>query len=182
MRLRREAPEGQGSALPGVEHAEHAQLGTQVSGVGRDLLQGAGAFTEQPCVENLLMRPDQRPQFLGHGEGHQEIRHGQQLAVLASDPLRGLGVTALRTGAMMAGVIGVVKLAAVAAIELAAQSGRATGEDGRHGPAVGRQELVAELRLVRGPMAAEDFRQRDHGLSAARPGGELPVPRACAPR
>jgi hypothetical protein len=56
----------------------------------------------------------------GDGEGDQIIGEGQESAALSVQPRGGIGVTALRTGPMVAGVIGKVELAAIAAEHLPA--------------------------------------------------------------
>ena len=41
--------------VPGMEHAEEADLGSEMGGIVRDLLQGFGAGPEQQTVDDLLV-------------------------------------------------------------------------------------------------------------------------------
>jgi len=47
-------------------------------------------------------------QLFGDGEGDQIIGQGQEPAPLTLQPVRGVGIAALRTGPMVAGVISIV--------------------------------------------------------------------------
>src|SRR3989442_2532703 len=102
------------------------------------------------------MRANESAQLLGDGEGDQIIGQGQQATALTLQPRGGVGMAALRTGPMVAGVIDKVELAAVAAEELAAQRGRATRDNGGDGAPMRGQHTRTELPLVRRPVAAHD--------------------------
>jgi hypothetical protein len=73
-------------------------------------------------------------------------------------------MAALVAGPMTAGMAGEMSLPTVAAIELPALSGRATTQNGRHGPTMREGNGVPEARVVGGPMTAENLRQFDHGF------------------
>ena len=125
-------------ATPGVEHAQHPQLRPQPTGIAGQLLQRPGTGGKQQIQPHLRMRPEEEPQLFGHGKGDQEVRHGQQEAgTLALEPVVGIGLPALRTVPVIAGMIAVVKARTVG-----------TGEDV---PAQGRgattQDLVQDLSL-----------------------------------
>jgi len=62
---------------------------------------------------------------------------------------------------MVAGVISKVELATVAAEQLAAQRGSAATDNGGHGVSMRRQQTRAKLPLIRRPVPAQDFGQRD---------------------
>ncbi len=104
---------------PGLKHRQQAQLSAQIFVVATDVEQGPGAVSEQEVVEEFLVGADECAQLSGDGEGDQIIRQGQESAALSFQPLGGIGVAALRTGPMVAGVIGKVELATVAAEQLA---------------------------------------------------------------
>ena len=123
----------------------------------------AGALAQQQRVKNLLVGADNFAQPFRHGEGDQVIRHGQEFAALALQPLGGIGVAAPGTGAVMAGVISEVLPATLTLVELAAQRRRAAGQKGGHGAAVRRQQPRAELPLIRRPVPAQDFGQGNQG-------------------
>ena len=148
-------------ARPGLEHGDQADLGAEVFVVAGDLAQGSGALPQQHGVEVLLVGADDLAQLSRHGEGDQVIGDGQQLAALTFEPLGGIGMAALGTGAVIAGVIGIVLLAAVAPVELTAQCGGAAGENGGDGAPVRRQQARAILPLIRRPVPAQDFGQWD---------------------
>ena len=91
-------------ARPGLKHRQQAQLGAQVFVLACDVEQGAGAVPEQERIEDFLMRANQSAQLPGDGEGDQIIGQGQEAAALSIQPRGGVGVAALRTGPMVAGV------------------------------------------------------------------------------
>jgi hypothetical protein len=128
------------TSSPSVEHAEESQFGAEVFGMGGDVLQGGCAFPQEQPVACLLMGAQPWAECFGHREGDQVIRDRQEFALLLLDPKSRIGFAALRTGAVIAGVVDKMLLAAVwAAIELPAQSGSATSQDCLHCPAVGGQ-------------------------------------------
>jgi len=118
-------------ATPGVEDTQHAQLGSQPAGIGGQILQRLGAGGKEQVQGDLLMRADEAPQFLGHGEGDQEVRDGQEQArPLALKPVVGVGLTALRTVPVVTRMIAVEKARAGWTLEELATQGRgAAGED-----------------------------------------------------
>jgi len=118
-------------ATPGVEHAQHAQLRAQPAGIAGQILQGAGTGGKEQVQPNLGMRPEEVPQRLGHRESDQEVRCGQQESgTLALKPVVGIGLTALRTVPVVAGMIAVVKARTVGTLEeLSAQGRGATAQD-----------------------------------------------------
>ena len=110
---------------PGVEHAQHAQLRAQALGVGGEVLQGLGAGGKEQVQRDLEMRADEPPQLFRDGEGDQEVRHGKQESrPLAFQPRVGVGLAALRTVAVVAGMIVVVKARTVRTLEELAAQGR----------------------------------------------------------
>jgi len=86
---------------------------------------------EEQVVGGLGVRSEELAAQLGRqGEGHQEIRHGDELLQFARDPAGGGLPPALRTGLVIAGVPGEVNVPATwAGKSLAAQRrGAAMGE------------------------------------------------------
>src|SRR3989454_7819402 len=65
--------------------------------------------------------------FRSHGKGKQEIGHRQQARLVFFHPRAGLGMAAPGTGPMVTGLISVVRLSALAAVELSAAHGRQIG-------------------------------------------------------
>src|SRR6185369_9565717 len=92
-------------------------------------------------------------QTLGHREGDEVVGHRQQFELLALDPLGGIGLPALRTGPMVAGMIDKMSpLAVDTLIDLSPQSAGAAGQDGLNRPAMGGKHLSAKLPEVGRPM------------------------------
>ena len=107
------------------------------------------------------MGANESAQLLGDGEGDQIIGQGQESASLSIQPGGGVGVAALWTGPVVAGVKGEVMAAALAAEELAAQGGGATGDNGGEGAPMRRQQTGAKLPLIRRPVPAHNLGQSD---------------------
>ena len=123
-------------AAPGVQDAGEAEFGAAVFG-GADVLEGGGALAQEQRIESFGMAQAKAAEFLGQGEGDHEVGHGQQPGFLFGGPDLLVERAALRAGAVVATVIGVVLFrAAVALIESAAEGGRAAREDAPHGPVV----------------------------------------------
>ena len=118
-------------ARPGMEHAQHSQLRAQAFGIGRQVLQGLDAGGKEQVQAEAQMGADEKPEGFGHGEGDQEVRDWkEQTLLLARQPIQGVGVAALRTMPVIAGMIAVVELVAVRTTkELASQDGSAAEQD-----------------------------------------------------
>jgi hypothetical protein len=94
-------------------------------------------------------------QFLGHGEGDQEVGRGQKQArPLALEPVVGVGLTALRTMPVVAGMIAVVQAGALRALEeLAPQRRGATAQDLLQDLSLAPRHGGAEAcQIIRGPL------------------------------
>lgn len=150
-------------ARPGLEHGEDAKLRAEVLVLAPDVEQRCCGLADQERVEDFLVGTDDGAQLFGHGERDQVVGHGQQAPALFGQPLRGIGVAALGTGPVIAGVIDQLAPAAVATVELRAQCRSAAGEDGLDGAPMRRQQTGAKLAFIRRPVAAQDCGQRDHG-------------------
>ena len=146
-------------ARPGLQNSEQSQFGAKVFMVARDILQRTGALSDEQRIEILLVGADQRAEFRRDGEGHKRVRDGQEPLALASQPFRGVGVAALGTSAMIAGVIGKMLAPALAPEELTSERGGAAFENGSDGAPVRRPQAGAKLPFIRRPMAAQDFGQ-----------------------
>ena len=136
---------------PGVQNAEHADLGAQMLGIARQFDGGLGAGGEQQFVEQPCVLESQHVEFVRHGENHVKVARGQQFLFSRGEPaLAGFGL-ALRAMAVPAGVIGdgrwtiAAFLAALGTgIEVAAQRrGPAVADGAEHLPL-----LIAEAGSV----------------------------------
>lgn len=117
-------------AAPGVEDAEHAQGGTQALGVAGQILERLSRGGKEEVQAQLRVRAHPGAQGFGHRERDQEVGDREQQAGVVDQPGVGVGLAALGTMAVIAGVVGVMERAAVrASVEFAAQSGSATGKE-----------------------------------------------------
>jgi hypothetical protein len=148
-------------AGPGLKQRQQAQLGAQIFVLAADVQQGPGSVSEQEVVEEFLVGADQSAQLSGDGEGDQIIGQGQESAALSLQPRGGIGVATLRTGPMVAGVIGKVELATIAAEQLAAQRGGAAGHNRGDGASMRGEQPGAKLPLIRRPVPAQNLGQWD---------------------
>jgi hypothetical protein len=144
-------------ARPSLKDRQQTQFGTQIFVFASDVEQSAGAMTEQERIEDFLMGANERAQLLGDGEGDQIIGQWQESASLSIQPGGGVGVAALWTGPVVAGVEGEMLAAALAAEQLTAQGGGATGDNGGEGAPMRGQQTGAKLPLIRRPLRTYSF-------------------------
>src|SRR5467141_3133968 len=79
---------------PGMQNADHADLCSQVFGIGRDLQQGLRAGSEQQIVEQTRVVQGQYMEFMGHSEHNMEVAGGQEFSLAGRQPtLARLGLT-----------------------------------------------------------------------------------------
>jgi len=86
------------SLVPSVEHAEEADLGSQVPGIASDLLQSCSAGVKQQVVDQPFILQCQRSQFPRQGEDDVHVAGGQQLPFPRLKPA--LAGVALASGTM----------------------------------------------------------------------------------
>ena len=80
--------------VPGVEHAEEANLGAQMPGMASDFEQSLSAGTEQQIVEDLLVLQRQGGQKMRKGKDHVHVTGGQEFLPARLQPaVAGLGLT-----------------------------------------------------------------------------------------
>ena len=89
---------------PGVQHRDEADLGAEVSRVGRDGAQRRGRAAEQDVVDGALVLQGDRGDGFGEGEDDVEVRHGQQVGLAGLQPQGAGQRLALGTVAVSAGV------------------------------------------------------------------------------
>ena len=116
---------------PGMQHAQHCQIGSQSAGVARQFLHGLSTAPKEQVQGDLLVGADKPAQGFGHREGEQEVGRGQeQPPLLAFEPGIRVGLATLRAVPVVARVITIVKARAVRTLEeLSTHSGAATGHD-----------------------------------------------------
>ncbi len=71
---------------PGVQNADHADLCSQVLGIGRDLPQGLRTGSEQQVVEQTRVVQGQHIEFMRHSEHHMEVAGGQEFSFAGRQP------------------------------------------------------------------------------------------------
>lgn len=143
-------------AAPGVEDTGEAEFRAVVFG-GADVLEGGGALAQEEWIEDFGMEKAEGAEFLRQGEGDHEVGHGQEPGFLFGGPDLLVEGTALRTGAVVATMVGVLLfLAAVTLIETTTQLCRAARENAPHGPVVVVRELVPVGMGVGFPMLGKE--------------------------
>jgi len=72
--------------VPGVEHAEEADLSCEVSRIASDLQQGRSAGMEQQVIDDALVLQGEWGQFVGQRENDMHIAGRQQFAFAGFEP------------------------------------------------------------------------------------------------
>ena len=157
---------------PGVQNPEHSQGGSQATGIARQILKPLGAGVEEQVVAQLRMRAQPRAERLRDGEGHQEIRHGQQQGPVGLQPMVGVGGAALWTVPVIAGVVTEELVFAVGtAIHGTTERRGAAPEDRRQDfTLAGRHRRSKTREVIRRP-AAQDFMNAE-AFATVRGGGQ----------
>ena len=124
-------------ATPCVQHAGEA--GLTAMRFGRDhIAQSVSALFEDGVVEFFGMSEAGLAQFCGDGEGHHEVGNRKKFRLLLGCPELLFDRAALRTGAVVATVVGEVGFGAIpTAVEPPAQRGGAARKDAPHRPVMG---------------------------------------------
>ena len=84
--------------IPGVEHAEEANLGSKVPGIASDLLQSCSTAVKQQVVDQPFILQCEWSEFPRQGEDDVHVAGGQQLAFQRLEPA--LTGVALASGTM----------------------------------------------------------------------------------
>ena len=117
--------------VPGMEHAEEADLCTEVAGIASDLEQGRGAGLEEQVVDHALVLEGEGCQFTWQGEDEVHVAGGQQFLFARLQPAQTRVRLASGTMPVAARVIGDGRRmsAGGAAIAMAAERGGAAACD-----------------------------------------------------
>src|ERR1039458_7297950 len=91
--------------IPGVQHAEEANLGTEMPGIASDLKQGLGAGMKQQVVNQPLVLQCERGEFPRQGEDGVYIASGQEFLFPRLEPAQARVALAARAMAVSARVI-----------------------------------------------------------------------------
>src|SRR5688500_9161841 len=90
---------------PGVQHAEKADAGAEVSGISRHLQQGFGAGTEQEIIQPFPVLQNERRKVMREREDDVEVSNREQVLCLLLQPLVTLVGLTLWAMSVSAGVI-----------------------------------------------------------------------------
>jgi len=118
--------------IPGMEHAEEADFGAEMSGIAGDFEQRFSTGPEQQTVDELLVLQGQRGEPTRKGEDNMDVGGGQEFSAARLEPtVPGAGLT-LGTVPIAAGIErdGTIP-AAGTLIAMPAQGSGTTALDGR---------------------------------------------------
>ena len=118
--------------IPGMEHAEEADLRAQMPWIAGDLQQGLGAGVKQQVVDQPFVLQCERGQFPRQREDDVDIAGGQQFPFPRLEPAQAGVALALGTVPVAARVVRDGGMSAVrAAIAMSAERGGAAARDGQ---------------------------------------------------
>ena len=126
-------------------------------GVGGDGDQGLGGGPEQEVVDGGLVLERDRADRRRQGEDDVIIGDRQKLRLAVGEPLPRRRALALRAMAVAAGIVGDAFVRAVlAALDVSAERGGATGLDRRHDLQLAEADVAGVGLAPRRPMGAKD--------------------------
>jgi len=92
--------------IPGVEHAQEADLGAQMLGIASDFEERFRTGLKQEMVQDLLVLQGERCQFMRQGEDNMDVAGGEKLLTTRLQPtVAGVGLT-LRAVPVAAAAVG----------------------------------------------------------------------------
>ena len=138
---------------PGVQHGQHAGLGTQVLGIGGHLEHGLGGGPQEQVVDDPRIGQCDRVEGIREREDEMEVRHREQVGGAGlQPPCRGRGLAGGAV-AVAAGVVGDLLMPALGAPQdMTTQGRRAAGGQVVQGAAL----LGRQLRTVLVPGTRRD--------------------------
>jgi len=124
--------------VPAVEHAEEADLGTEMPWIAGDFKQGLSARVKEQVIDESLVLQGERGQFARQSEDRVDVASGQKLPFARLEPAPARVALAARAVPVSAGVVGDGgrMSAAHAAVAMSAQRGGAAARDGQQRLAV----------------------------------------------
>nr|POF04829.1 hypothetical protein CFP56_79053 [Quercus suber] len=149
---------------PGVEHGRDADAGAEVARVGRDRQHGLRRGPEQEVVDRGLVGEGDVGHRGRHREHDVEIADGQQVRLARRQPLARGRALALGAVPVAAGVVGDAGVAAaLAGLDVAAESRGAAGLDGRHHLELAEADVAGIGGAPSRTVLAEDVRDLQRG-------------------
>ena len=142
---------------PGVEHGGGADAGAEMPGIGGDGEQRLGRRAEQQVVDHRLVLVGDRGDLGRQGEDQVEVADRQQIGLAGGKPVPRRRALALGAMAVAARVVRDPAVAAIlAALDMAAEGGRAAVLDGRHHLELAKAQMPGIGLAPGGAMAMED--------------------------
>src|SRR6266852_6614479 len=118
--------------IPGVQHAEEADLGTEVSRIASDFEKGFRTGAKQKVVDDLLVLQRQWCQLTRQGEDHMDVACREKLLATRCEPAVASPCLTLRAVPVAASVVGDGAMSAASAlIEMPAERCGATPPNGQ---------------------------------------------------
>ena len=163
-------------AAPRVEDGHDGDQTADVVGIVGQLDQGLGGGPHQDRIEGLLVASHQVAEFVGDGQDEVEVWDGQQFLAAAVQPCFGVFSMTFGAGAVAAGVVGIMLLAAtIADVEYSAHGGGSAVAKVSQGSAMAGQHVPAETFQILGAVETEDVSQLGHDerskAATGRPSG-----------
>ena len=142
---------------PGVQHGGEADARAEMLGVGGDGDEGVGGGPEQEVVDGGLVLERDGADRGRQGEDDVIVGSRQQLRLAVFEPPPRRGRLALRAVTIAAGVVcDALVRAVLAALDVAAERGCATGLDRRHDLQLGEAHVPGVGLSPRLPVGAKD--------------------------
>jgi len=142
-----------------VEHGGGADASAEVPGIGGDRQQRVGGRAEQEVVDDRLVLVGDRGDLGRQREDDVEIVDRQQIGLAGREPILRSGALTLGAMAIAARVVGDAAVAAIlAALDMAAERGRAALLDRRHDLELTQAHMPGIGAAPVGPMAMKDVR------------------------
>ena len=142
-----------------MQHGEETDLGTQMLGVAGDGFQGFCCGLEKDAIDYLLILVGDRGDLCRHGKDNMKIGDRQKFGLPVLDPLCPRQTLAFWAVSIAAAIVRVAFMAAlIAALEVAAESGRAAHLDGGHDAPLPARHRRAMLLSISFSVAAEHVR------------------------
>ena len=147
----------------------------EMMGVGGDGEHGLGGHPEQQVVNHRLVMESDVGDLGGYGEDHVEVADRQQVCLACGEPFTRRCPLTLGTMAVAAAVVRDAAVAAVlAALDMAAERGRAAGLDRRHHFELGQAHVASIRRTPGWSMNAKDIGDLERRSHLDQPPGSLP--------
>jgi hypothetical protein len=142
---------------PGVEYGEKADFSSEMLGVASDGPQRFCCGPKENGIDDLFVLEGNRSQLFWNSKDNVVIGDGEKLCHARLQPFGSSQGLAFGTVAVAAGVVRVpLMAAAVALIQMTAQSGSSTDLDGAHGTTlIARHGSAVGLPVVRAALAED---------------------------